>query len=71
MGAKQGNKNALKGKHGRKLIGISGPTLDLVYEALALEGNFDPSNQEIKNAVYYAVSRVYGRKIEDGKAIIL
>ncbi len=69
-GAPKGNQNARLGKHPRKLIGLSGPTLDLVYEALALDGNADPSTDEIRDAVYYAVRQVYGRRIE-GAAIII
>lgn len=71
MGARPGNKNAQKGRHGRKQIGLSGPTLDLIYDALALEGNYDPSSEDIRHAVYYAVRQIYGRKIEHEQAIII
>ena len=73
MGAPKGNKNAQKSKkgHDRRLISVSGTTLDLVYEALALEGNFEPDGEAIKNAIYYAVRLVYGRRLENDQAIIL
>jgi hypothetical protein len=70
-GASYGNENALKNTRPRKLIGISGATLDMIYDALALEGNGDPSGEEIRDAVYYAVRQVYGRKMEDAQAIII
>lgn len=70
MGARKGNQNARRGTHSRVLIGVSGPTVDLIYEHLALEGNADPSNNEIRDAIYYAIRQVYSRKIEDQKAII-
>lgn len=73
MPAPIGNKNARgqRVKHRRKGISLSGPTLDLLYEALALEGNADPSSAEITDAVAYAVRQVYGRRIEAQRAIIL
>src|SRR5579885_1552161 len=58
-------------KHPRIAVSFSGPILDLIYDALALEGNADPTPQQIADAAYYAVRTVYGKRIEDQKAIIL
>ena len=69
MPAPKGNQNARRGKHSRVQVGLSGPTVDLIYEALAMEGNIDPSNDEIRDAIYYAIRQVYGRRIEEGAII--
>ena len=71
MPAPKGNQNARRGKHPRLQVGLSGPTIDLIYESLAMEGNVSPTNEEIRDAIYYAIRQVYGRRVEDAKAIIL
>ncbi len=52
-------------------MSLSGPTLELLHDALAMEGNISPSKQEIADAVYYAIRTVYGRRIEEQQAIML
>jgi hypothetical protein len=71
MAAPRGNKNAKRNKHLGVLLRINGPTTDLIYDFLASEGNINPSVQEIKDAIYYAIRQVYGRKLEEQEAIIL
>lgn len=73
MGAKLGNQNATKSKKGRKsaVVRISVDTMDIICDALALEGNVDPSRNDIKNAVAYAVRQIYGRRLENDQAMIL
>jgi len=71
MPAPKGNQNARRGKHPRVQVGLSGPTIDLIYESLALEGNGRPTNEEIRDAIYYAIRQVYGQRVQDQRAIIL
>jgi len=61
MGAKNGNRNAVKGKHPGVVIRLKAPAIDLLYDALALEGNTEPTREDLQNAVYYAIRQVYGR----------
>lgn len=53
------------------IIRLNTPTVDLLYDALALEGNPEPTRIDLQDAVAHAVRQVYGRKIEDDKAIII
>lgn len=69
-GAPHGNKNARLGKSPGLVIRLDVATADLLRDVLALDGNTDPTREDLQNAVYYAVRRVYGRKQEDN-AIIL
>ena len=71
MGAPKGNKNAKAGKHPGLVIRLNVPTVDLLHDFFALEGNPEPTREEIQDAVAYAVRQVYGRKIEESGAIIL
>ena len=72
MAAPKGNQNArAKGNHPSMVIRLSTPTVDLLYEYFALEGNPEPTRQEMQDAVAYAIRQVYGRRIEDQQAIIL
>lgn len=69
-GAPKGNQNAKTGKHSGVVIRLNVPTADILYEFFLLEGNAEPSREDLQNAVFYAVQKVYGRQVED-KAIII
>lgn len=72
MGAKPGNKNAkVEGQHPSMIVRLKTPTIDLLMEYFALEGNAQPSRGEIQDAIDYAIRQAYGRKIEDQGAIIV
>lgn len=66
-----GNTNALKFEKGTKVIRLSGTDTELLFDFFASEGNLDPTPHDFTMAVHYAISRVYGRKLEDDQAIIL
>jgi hypothetical protein len=70
-GAPIGNQNAKAGKHSGLVIRLNVPTIDLLYDYFALEGNPEPTREEMQDAVAYAVRQVYGRKIEESGAMIL
>lgn len=70
-GAPVGNQNARLGEHSGTTIRLNVATIDLLYEFFASEGNVEPSREDIQNAVYYAIRQVYGRQLEDQKAVIV
>ncbi len=72
MAAPQGNQNArVNGKHPGMVVRLKTPTVDLLYEFFALNGNPEPTRVQIQDAIDYAVLQVYGRKLEDERAAIL
>lgn len=67
----RGNQNAKTSEHGSKVIRLSGVDVDLLYDFFASEGNIDPSMIDFAHAIHYAITQVYGRKLENEQANIL
>jgi hypothetical protein len=53
-----------------KAIVVSASDIELIHDALALDGNFHPSDEDIKAAISYALRKTYGRRIEDAAIFI-
>jgi hypothetical protein len=72
MGARKGNQNAkVDGKHPGMVIRLKTPTVDILCDFFALEGNTEPTREDIQNAVDYAVRQVYGRQVEEKDGVII
>ena len=70
-GGQQSNDNAQKYEHEGRVVRLSGGDTDLLYDFFATEGKANPSTADFKIAVHYAIVQVYGRRVEDQKAMIL
>lgn len=71
MAAPKGNQNARLGKHSGVIIRLNVASTDLLHEYFAMQGNAEPSREDLQHAVYYALQQVYGKPLERDKAIIL
>ncbi len=63
-----GNQNARKGEHSSLVMRLDVPTVDLIYEVLALEGFQNPTSDDVIEAAKMEIQMAFARRKGDEQA---